>query len=207
MARRRNKLNPDEVLDPDELEEELEAEGALDHRGLLRDGRSLRVPLYLKDGSPNPYLTATQRSIAASHTEDARARSFGLQDGLQLHKPGFRRVTDAAALERTRRAYADYDAADAQAYKQVHDYEEHTGGDPNYTGAGAPNRGSGAPAGSYPLSAGEGTSCTIDGAPGVLKREGAWLVCQPRQRQDAADAKRAAYAQYDREMADAWRSK
>ena len=61
----------------------------------------LRVPLYLKDGAINPNLTATQRGKAAQQTEDAVARSFGLSDGLALHRPGFRRVTDAAALERT----------------------------------------------------------------------------------------------------------
>ena len=110
MARRR-KPDPDQELDPDEIEE-LEAEGALDSRGLLRDGARLRVPLYLKDGAINPNLTATQRGKALQQTEDAVARSFGLADGLALHKPGFRRVTDAAALQRVQAAYTAYDAAD-----------------------------------------------------------------------------------------------
>jgi hypothetical protein len=37
------------------------------------------------------------------------------------------------------------------------------------------------PVGAYPLSSGEGTACTINGAPGTLKRVGGtnWLVCQP----------------------------
>ena len=204
MARRR-KPDPDVELDPDEIEE-LEAEGALDSRGLLRDGARLHVPLYLKDGAINPNLTATQRGKALQQTEDAIAHKFGLADGLQLHKPGFRRVTDAAALERTRQAYAAYDAADAIAYKHTRDYEEHTGSDPSRTGAGAPAKGSNASPGSYPYSAAaEGSACTINGAPGTLVRQGNSLVCQPRRSQDAASIKAAAYAQYDAEQTNAWR--
>ena len=202
MARRR-KLDPDEELDPDELEEKLEEEGNFDRRGLLKDGRSTRISLYMRDGSPNPRLTPTQRSIAATNTEDAVARRFGLTDGLQLHRPGFRRVTDAAALERSRQAYAAYDAADAVVYKPA-ERTVHTGGNKDYTGAGAPGRGSGAPPGSYPLSSGEGSACTINGAPGTLVRNGAWLEC----RQDAMglDAKQQAYLDYDNWSRDAWRT-
>jgi hypothetical protein len=150
---RRNNFDPDEVLDPDDLEEKLEEEG---NDGILKDGQSVRVALYMKDGSINPRLTATQRGKAAQQTEDAIARRFGLSDGLQLHRPGFRRVTDAAALARVQQAYTAYDAADAQAYKH---------GQPSDAG-GVPDR-----------------------------------------RQDAAvfDSKAAAYAEYDRDMANAWR--
>jgi len=37
------------------------------------------------------------------------------------------------------------------------------------------------PAGAYPLSAGAGTACTIDGRPGRLVKsdDGDWLVCKP----------------------------
>jgi hypothetical protein len=76
------------------------------------------------------------------------------------------------------------------------------------------------PAGAYPLSSGEGTACTINGAPGRLVREGEWLVCKPT-RTDAAprdprapismaDAERirdAAYQQMCDEMQNAWRTK
>jgi hypothetical protein len=150
---RRNNFDPDEVLDPDDLEEKLEEEG---NDGILKDGQSVRAALYMKDGSINPRLTATQRGKAAQQTEDAIARRFGLSDGLQLHRPGFRRVTDAAALARVQQAYTAYDAADAQAYKH---------GQPSDAG-GVPDR-----------------------------------------RQDAAvfDSKAAAYAEYDRDMANAWR--
>jgi hypothetical protein len=176
---------------------------------ILRDGQSVRVPLYLRDGSISPDLLPHQRAkaMAAQQTEDAVARKFGLSDAMQLHKPGFRRNTDVAALERSRAAYVAYDAADAVAYKHIRDYNEQTGSEPRNTGTGAPAKGSGAPAGAYPLSAGEGTACTINGAPGTLVRQGNWLVCQPRSRQDAAafDAKAQAYADYDREMSNAWR--
>jgi hypothetical protein len=205
---RHSKFDPEE-MDPEELEEKLEEEGNFDSRGLLRDGQTLRVPLYLRDGAINPRLTPTQRAKAQhdQQTADARARQFGLTDALQFHRPGFRRNTDAAALARARQAYAAYDAADAAAYKQTRDYSEHTGGDPDRTGTGAPGRGSNAPAGAYPLSAGEGTACTINGAAGTLVRQGNSLVCQPRRATDAAafDAKAQAYADYDREMANAWR--
>ena len=177
---------------------------------ILRDGQTLRVPLYMRDGAINPNLTPTQRAKALhdQQTADARARSFGLTDALQLHKPGFRRSTDAAALERSRQAYAAYDAADAAAYKQTRDYGEFTGSEARNPGAGAPGRGSNAPPGAYPLIAGEGSPCSINGAPGTLVRQGNSLVCQPRRSQDAAafDAKAQAYTEYDRDMANAWRA-
>ena len=113
MARRR-KFDPEE-MDPEELEE-LEEE---DSRGILRDGQSVRVPLYMRDGSINPSLTPTQRAKAQhdQQTADAQARTFGLQDALQLHRPGFRYNTDAAARTRIAQAYEAYDAADTNAWK------------------------------------------------------------------------------------------
>src|SRR6476660_5907723 len=102
---------------------------------ILRDGQSVRVPMYLRDGAINPDLTPTQRAKALqqTQTEDAVARRFGLTDAMQLHKPGFRRNTDVAALERTRQAYADADTADANAWKgasnRLNPRDQH-GGDP-----------------------------------------------------------------------------
>ena len=72
---------------------------------ILKDGQSVRVALYMKDGAINPNLTPTQRAKAVTHAEDAIARKFGLSDGLALHRPGYRRCTDSAALARTRQAY------------------------------------------------------------------------------------------------------
>lgn len=66
------------------------------------------------------------------------------------------------------------------------------------------------PASAYPLSAGEGTACIIDGAPGTLVREGDWLVCRPTRRDsasvgDAEAIKLAAYDEYVDRLTNAWR--
>ena len=114
MARRR-KFDP-AAMDPEELEEILEQLGGNDD-AILRDGQSVRVPLYMRDGVINLNLAPTQRGKALQQTEDAVARRFGLQDGLQLHRPGFRYNTDSAALARTRQAYADADQEAANAWR------------------------------------------------------------------------------------------
>ena len=142
----------------------------------------------MRDGSLNPRLTPTQRSIAATNTEDAVARRFGLTDGLQLHRPGFRRVTDAAALERSRQAYADADQEAANAWKGNATTDQRAGDTCSCRGPEYPND---------------------FGSPGTLqKRNGDWVCVPNKQRQDAAafDAKAAAYADYDRDMANAWRN-
>jgi hypothetical protein len=74
------------------------------------------------------------------------------------------------------------------------------------------------PAGAYPLSAVEGSVCTVNGAPGTLVREGDWLICKPTQADSAprdprqpismADAQKirdAAYQQSVDELQNAWR--
>jgi hypothetical protein len=204
MARRRNDLEED----PEELAERLEQLGE-NEDAILRDGQRSRVPMFLRNGAINPNLRPVQRAKAVrqqqQQTDDAVARRFGLTDGLALHRPGFRRLTDAAALARVQQAYADADIAAANAWRTRLDNSEFTGGEVRNTGTGAPGRRPNAPPGSYPYNAAaEGTPCTINGAPGTLVRQGNWLVCQPRRRQDAADAKAAAYAAYDAEMAVAY---
>jgi hypothetical protein len=165
---------------------------------ILRDGQSVRVPLYLRDGAINPDLTPTQRAKALqqTQTEDAVARRFGLTDAMQLHRPGFRRNTDAGALARVQQAYTDAETADANAWK------------------GATNR-------LNLRDQQEGDPCTVRGpdypddfgSPGTLQMgNDGELVCVPgnledARRQDAASVKRAAYEQYDREMANAWRTR
>jgi hypothetical protein len=69
-----------------------------DERGLLRDSYRLRVPLMMRDG-----LSGVQRAVA----EDAAARRFGLRNALELHQPGPRFCTDAAANDAKRQAYLD----------------------------------------------------------------------------------------------------
>ena len=112
MARRR--IDPDQELDPDELEEKLEEEGAFDSRGLLKDGHATRVKMYMRDGSPNPYLTATQQAIAASRQHKRPLVNDGAGDPMAMHKPGFRYLTD-----NKQRAISD--AVKAEAYDE---YEE-----------------------------------------------------------------------------------
>jgi hypothetical protein len=64
----------------------------------------------------------------------------------------------------------------------------------------------GAPAGAYPLSAGEGSACTINGAPGTLQREGDWLICRPAPAESATDPRDAAYRDYCDRLTNAWRT-
>jgi len=165
---------------------------------ILRDGQSVRVPLYLRDGAISPDLTPHQRAKALHQTQtaDAVARRYGLSDAMQLHKPGFRRNTDVAALARVQQAYTDAETADANAWK------------------GAANR-------TNLRDSQEGDPCTVRGpeypddfgSPGTLQMgNDGELVCVPdglqdARRQDAASVKRAAYEQYDREMANAWRTR
>lgn len=165
----------------EEEEEELHEEEEND--AILRDGQSVRVSLFMRDGAINPDLTPTQRGKALAHqqTQDAVARRFGLSDALQLHRPGFRYNTDSAALERTRQAYALVDAEAANAWRK----------DPTGTFRGQQ----------------AGDLCTINGAPGHLRKVNGKFECVPDRIQDAAtfDAKAQAYADYDREMSNAWR--
>ena len=110
-----------------------------------------------------------------------------LSDALQLHRPGFRRTTDAAALARVEQAYADADIESANAWRG-HVTTDQQAGDPCTV------RGP-----EYPLDF---------GSPGTLqKRNGDWVCVPNKKRQDVAalDAKAQAYADYDREMANAWR--
>ena len=71
---------------------------AFDERGLLKDGRRVRVPLMMRDG-----MSPLQRSVA----EDAAARRFGLRNALDLHQPGPRFCTDAVANDAREQAYQE----------------------------------------------------------------------------------------------------
>ena len=104
-----NKRKSIAEIEAEESEEEVD--------GILRDGQSVRVSLFMRDGAINPDLTPTQRGKAMHQTGDAAARRYGLSDALQLHKPGFRRNTDAGALARVQQAYTDAESADANAWK------------------------------------------------------------------------------------------
>ena len=62
---------------------------------ILRDGERLVVPLMMRDGSPNPRLSPTQRAIAA--TRDAITFDAATFDAAS-HRPGHRYANDAAPL-------------------------------------------------------------------------------------------------------------
>jgi hypothetical protein len=79
-----------------------------DERGILKDGRRLRVPLMMMDG-----LDDVERAIML----DAAARRLGLSNGNDLRKPGHRYTTDSRALEAKERAYRERDEADAEAWR------------------------------------------------------------------------------------------
>ena len=88
------------------------------------------------------------------HDDDDRRHSDSmLSDAeLALHRPGYRTLTWINDDEVVA-AYRQYCADQDNAWRR--------------------------PAGAYPLSAGAGNACTIDGRPGRLVKEGDWLVCKP----------------------------
>jgi hypothetical protein len=65
----------------------------LDENGLLKDGRSVRVPMMMRDSDDG--LTDLQRSVRDHFAPVHVVDSFG-DDGLALHKPGARYLTAGA---------------------------------------------------------------------------------------------------------------
>jgi hypothetical protein len=167
----------------------------VDANGIVRNGKVVRVSFmdsrraqgwampdsrpggpFVVDGRPGAWATDNRRALAAAELEDAKQE---LAD-----------------------AYADYDAADANAWR-------HPPNGPPLQRDASGEFGRDIPAGAYPLSAGEGGRCTINGQDGRLVRKGNWLVCQPTRANDTQslqDARAEAYRLYDEEMANAWRN-
>jgi hypothetical protein len=146
---------------------------------MLRDGQTLRVPMTMRDS-----MSEMQRSVADHKM--ARER-FGLNDALDLHRPGQRFSTDAAARARVEEARAEgiREMCDAWKNPPVADQRGQRPGD----------------------------QCTIDGQPGHLNHR---LECLPDKRQDSApprtmdaiDAQKikdAAWLQSVQELEQAWR--
>ena len=84
---------------------------AFDENGLLRDGGTARVSMLMKDADAflvpavmkddegkDVHLESWQRNVLYAHR-------LGLNDSLDLHRPGPRFCTDAAALEAKEAAY------------------------------------------------------------------------------------------------------
>jgi hypothetical protein len=78
---------------------------AFDDNGLLRDGKSVRVPLTMRDGdSFSPVQRAVALSSSRASVTDASGGTIG------LHRPGFRiPAADAADAARTSALEASYD--------------------------------------------------------------------------------------------------
>jgi hypothetical protein len=134
---------------------ECSPEEALDERGILRHGYGQRVPHTMRDG-------VSRLSDARAFWDQNRdsllvvdARRIG---GTEGNKPGYRVFDD----DRGRQAIADARAA------YIFDLENSWRTPPRD-----------AAYGSYPLSAGEGSPCTVDGAAGTLVRQDGVLVCKP----------------------------
>jgi hypothetical protein len=93
----------------------------------LRDGQTMRVPMMMRDGSPNRDLTPLQLEIArASRQRDARQNhmtivdALGRSDQLHLRRPGARYFSADGhgvehAVQQTLRAIRDEAYASASA--------------------------------------------------------------------------------------------
>jgi hypothetical protein len=73
-----------------------------DDDDVLRDGQTLRVPLYMRDG-----MSDIQREVADAKAMRDAAKRFGLHDASALHRPGPRFLTDQAARARVEQARAE----------------------------------------------------------------------------------------------------
>jgi hypothetical protein len=159
---------------------------------VLKDGRSIKVPLFLRDGAINPDLNEVQRAMAL----DAVARRNA------SHRPGFRYgVKDAAARDARRQSYIDYETELQTAYQNP----------PNNESTGFGSRG--------PVDkTGEGTvgsSCTVrnldfpdhTGEPGTLQRIDGRIVCVPDDYNwtDGLSAREIAHIEYLDHITNAWR--
>ena len=84
--------------------------------GILQPGGHFRVPMFLRDGAPNPSLTPVQRAIALTRQHDAATFDAATFDAAS-HRPGHRYANDAAPLNDAQRLrYGVFDAAKEKAY-------------------------------------------------------------------------------------------
>jgi hypothetical protein len=148
------------MLDNDEDQFETLPDG----RKILKDGGRLSFGLMAMD-SADDVLKATLDDMGnrpRGYTT-ADAHKFGLKDSRQLHRPGFRYAADPFARDAALIAYADRDAADADAWK------------------GNPPVGQGSMGFVEKIGEGEeGDSCTVNGNRGTLQRNSdGELICVP----------------------------
>jgi hypothetical protein len=146
---------------------------------ILRDGEVLHVPLYLKDGQPNPDLSPLQRDVG-EHAVCNGARRAQVTDGagnagLALRRPGYR-IADG--FQRNMSVYAAFDAEIATAYKNVGATErEFAGGRVDDVGGGR--------------SGTEGSACAADNNAGDAM--------------PVTDAREQAYLDYQNRIQNAWK--
>jgi hypothetical protein len=152
--------------------------------GIVADGERVHVPMWAMD--------AVQRDVA-QHAGKPLVTD-GTDNPLALHRPGFRLTANLA--ERTAA-----DAALTEAYQEVavRDANAWRTADEDGTHPLLVNK-----RGTVPAKR-EGGSCQIDGRRGRLQMVNGELQCIP-DKQDAIDAREAAYAAYDLADSEAWRN-
>jgi hypothetical protein len=91
---------------------EYDDDNNLDENGLLKDGRSVRVPMMMRDSADG--LTDLQRSVR-DHFAPARVVDAFGDSGLALHKPGPRYLTAGAGT-------VDHAVQAARAYNRAEAY-------------------------------------------------------------------------------------
>jgi hypothetical protein len=162
---------------------------------VLRDGQRIVVPMNMADSAQREVIEHFEQLRA----EDAAARKLGLNDALDLHKPGQRFSVDAAARARVEQARAEGIREMCDAWKQPM--------------ADIANEARGAQ---------PGDECTVregghgEGSPGHLQMRGGRLVCVPDKRRadsvprtmDAAAAQQVkdqAWLEMCRDLEEAWK--
>jgi hypothetical protein len=177
------------------IDDEDNDDNPFDKNGLLKDGRTYHVSLM---DSARAHGFVMDYRPSGSFVADHRPGGPWVVD--RRHAPSNAEVQDAKRSLAD--AYRAYDDADANAWRNPPN-----GPRPQCDAGG--DFGRDIPAGAYPLSAGECSRCTVNGADGRLVRKGNWLVCEPTRANHAQalqDARAEAYRLYDEEMANAWRN-
>jgi hypothetical protein len=150
-----------------------------DERGVLKDHRSYRVPMYAMD--------ALSRDVAQHFAGVTDATGDG---GLGLHKPGFR---ISNTITRDRSIYDAYDAAAEVAYKNVDAVESEVRGQREGD--------------SCTVKSDQGLY-GAEGSPGHLQMAEGELVCVADSKLSDAlrDDREAAYQEYQDRIQNAWRT-
>jgi hypothetical protein len=143
---------------------------------ILRDKHRMHVPMYLRDGQPNPSLSPTQYAIASRRHRLSDQELASCRPG---HRYGARTADRQAMSDAKAEAYSLYDAEIGRAYLTPEGF----GGDPRITGAGSHSQRQEPPAGS---------PCTRNGYPGVWRRDDdGQMVCDITAAAGRADAARS----------------